>query len=571
MTEIEAKKINIGDLFSDNYRFKIPIFQRPLSWKVDNFDELFEDIYNAFKSNQDEYFLGSIILQQQENNLYDIIDGQQRLVTIGILLAVIRDNTNKKDVINSIENSLYQKKDEYKELPAVPRIKFWEDLSSLESYVYGPKKTNEYVKNVEEGKEKYKDRGDPKYSFYQVISLYTKKYHEKLKDNDEAGKFLKYLYKNVYVVCVSTKSLPYAIQLFNVLNTRGLPLTTADILKAINLSKIEESEREKWSKKWREIENNIGREEVEKVIEFIRTLKLKTKAKTSIYEEYNKEILDKLINKGKEFIEYLERISNIYRDLVLEPENLKVDNEYKNLVTLMRDYIPFDDWIPSLIAFYEKFYNNREIKKSINDYLPHFLRKLEKKTVIEWVIRFTPTQRIMSLNEVIKLIEKENEPENVISGIDDPKIKKEMKSKFESEINSRDFYYENFSKYLLLRIDLKKWDQENFPGYRGLITIEHILPQEPLENSDWTKKFDKEQREEWTNKIGNLVLLSRRKNSRAKNYDFKKKKEAYFFKDGKTPFVITQELEKIDEWNLDALKNRHEKLVNELIEIYFGE
>ncbi|RKY63447.1 MAG: hypothetical protein DRQ02_12605 [Candidatus Latescibacterota bacterium] len=61
--------------------FKIPIYQRPLSWEKDNFDQLFEDIFDAMGNNEKRYFLGSIILQEHEHekNKYYLVDGQQRI------------------------------------------------------------------------------------------------------------------------------------------------------------------------------------------------------------------------------------------------------------------------------------------------------------------------------------------------------------------------------------------------------------------------------------------------------------------------------------------------------------
>jgi Protein of unknown function (DUF1524). len=49
------------------------------------------------------------------------------------------------------------------------------------------------------------------------------------------------------------------------------------------------------------------------------------------------------------------------------------------------------------------------------------------------------------------------------------------------------------------------------------------------------------------------------------------KKQIYFYKNGKSPFVITQELEKYDDWNTDTLRERRERLVNKLVSIYFGD
>jgi len=55
------------------------------------------------------------------------------------------------------------------------------------------------------------------------------------------------------------------------------------------------------------------------------------------------------------------------------------------------------------------------------------------------------------------------------------------------------------------------------------------------------------------------------------NYEFEMKKQIYFYKNGKSPFVITQELEKYDDWNMDTLRERRERLVNKLVSIYFGD
>jgi len=58
-----------------------------------------------------------------------------------------------------------------------------------------------------------------------------------------------------------------------------------------------------------------------------------------------------------------------------------------------------------------------------------------------------------------------------------------------------------------------------------VITVEHVLPQNIKEGSEWASLFD--QPEEYVHKLGNLVLLRRRKNAKAQNFDFAKKKKSY--------------------------------------------
>ena len=76
-----------------------------------------------------------------------------------------------------------------------------------------------------------------------------------------------------------------------------------------------------------------------------------------------------------------------------------------------------------------------------------------------------------------------------------------------------------------------------------IISIEHVLPQRPSDGSQWLDWFpDPDERGEWTHAIANLVLLSRRKNSQASNYEFEQKKTAYFQTGGVAPFALITEV-----------------------------
>src|SRR5207245_11356996 len=112
------------------FMFTVPIFQRPFSWTVENFDILFEDIVGANdnSSGQQQYFLGSVLLQEFNENSYYLVDGQQRMTSIAVLLASIRDKTANPVLRESIRSYLYQQKDEFKNIPEKMRITPWDDL-----------------------------------------------------------------------------------------------------------------------------------------------------------------------------------------------------------------------------------------------------------------------------------------------------------------------------------------------------------------------------------------------------------------------------------------------------------
>jgi len=165
-TEIEAKQVIVGDLFSQDFMFQIPIYQRPLSWESDNFDLLFEDIFNAMTNNERQYFLGSIILQEHEKgkNTYYLVDGQQRISALAILFAVIRDFTINSKLKQKLNSYLYQEEDEFKGIPSEMRIIPWEELKAMfKKYVYEINGTQKFIEDFKNGSIKYNDTLDPRY------------------------------------------------------------------------------------------------------------------------------------------------------------------------------------------------------------------------------------------------------------------------------------------------------------------------------------------------------------------------------------------------------------------------
>jgi uncharacterized protein with ParB-like and HNH nuclease domain len=592
VTEIEAKEVKVAKLFSSDFIFEIPIYQRPLSWETDNFDILFEDIFDAINDNENQYFLGTIIIHEHENanNKYYIVDGQQRISALAILMAVIRDLPLTSQISNlsyRLNSYLYQEEDRFSQIPEEMRIIPWDDLRNIfKKYIYDFKGTINYKNDFENKLIEYSDEQDPKYHLYEAIDVFTEKLNERLTDTKQLERFVIYLLNQVSLVYIKTATLKSAFRLFNVLNTRGMPLNTSDLLKSENIGVIpDEVMRHKYANNWRDIENNLGRDELENIITFIRTIQIKEKAKFSIYEEYRRFIFEKeLLTRGKVFIDYLSEVADIYLNKILEGKVIgqaRKGNEYNNIANLLRRFIPFSDWIPPLVLFYYKFKEDR--------YLLQFILQLEKKVIIEWVSGFSYTERITSLNKILKLIEISDYPQKVIQELLfykgeelpgrtarmlDFGNKNNIQSILLDKLNDMQFYSiygGKLAKYILLRLDMQYWELENFTGYPGTITVEHILPQNPSKDSEWLRIFSAEEREQWTNRLGNLVLLSGRKNSQAQNYKYEDKKDIYF-KGKSTPFRITQLLDKNEEnqWNLNELTNRHQLLIDDAKKLFLN-
>jgi hypothetical protein len=568
---IEAKECNLGGLFSPPFLFEIPQYQRPLSWTTENFELLFDDIYESTQTGNQQYFLGSIILQESGTTAgrYEVVDGQQRLTALALLMAVIRDLTDKQELKNSLAKSLFQEADDYKSIPRQVRITPWEHMVDVfNEYVYETGKTMDYLQRIEGEQIRYTDPEDALYHLYEAILVFQARYESHLKDPIVLDRFVKYLMGSVYVVYIKTNQLASAYRLFTVLNTRGVPLGTADLLKSDNLGAIANGDdRKRAADKWQKIEDQLGREGIEQIVAFIRMMHIKEKARHGIFEEYQSQIFDKgLVGRGMPFIQHIADIADIYHDKVLEPEitgTADAQNQYRTLVDLLSRFLPFNDWIPPVLAFYRRFKSD--------DALIRFILELEKRVIVEWTLGKSLTERIVSLSQVLKLIDDAQNAEEVIPRVVRWEDESATRKTFGDKVADEQFYFLHggkLARYLLLRLDMELWEMENFGGYPGTITVEHILPQSPAEGSEWRKTFNDDSLLRMTNGIGNLVLLSGRKNSKARNYEFPKKKKAYF--EGKTTaFRITREIEDISAWSPDSLRKRQEYLVTMAGKVYF--
>ncbi|WOV83898.1 DUF262 domain-containing HNH endonuclease family protein [Sporosarcina jeotgali] len=80
----DLKIIPVYDIFM-KYNYIVPIYQRNYAWEEKQIDQLIEDIDGAIGHGKENYFLGNLIVNQTDNNLYEVIDGQQRLTTLYLL------------------------------------------------------------------------------------------------------------------------------------------------------------------------------------------------------------------------------------------------------------------------------------------------------------------------------------------------------------------------------------------------------------------------------------------------------------------------------------------------------
>lgn len=90
---MKADERNIGNVLTEQICYEIPPYQRPYSWNTENVQQLLEDVWEAYNANDPEYFIGSLItIEKQKDLRYEVVDGQQRLTTLNLIFARLRDH-----------------------------------------------------------------------------------------------------------------------------------------------------------------------------------------------------------------------------------------------------------------------------------------------------------------------------------------------------------------------------------------------------------------------------------------------------------------------------------------------
>ena len=545
----------VSKIFCDDFVFQVPNYQRPYAWTPEEAGELLEDLIISMQDQEgndngsNPYFLGSIVLIKNENEPDAlIVDGQQRLVTLTILFSVIRTlvkTTHAEDITKRI----YEKGDTI--------------LGTQNRYRLTVRKRDkdffrEYIQNeggirVLEGME---DNLPDSCKNMRDNALHFLKRLKVLNENERLS-LVKHISLHCYIVAVSTPDLDSAYRIFSVLNDRGMDLSLTDILKAEIIGKIGKVEEDRYTEKWEDIENQLGREAFEDMFAHLRMISAKKKVRSSVLQEFRT-----FVNPTENPVEFIDKILLPMGELFDQIRNAsfegtsRVDKINKYLTYLNR--IDNFDWQPSAILFSTSNRNDTKI-------LLRFLKKLERLATGMMIIRADINYRLERYGRLLAAIEEKDK----LFDDDSPlQLTRREQGNIISELNGELYKVVKIRLPVLLRLDEALSEGEasyDFP----IISVEHVLPQTPPDDSKWLEWWDDEEKRAKTlHRIGNLALLSRRKNSLAKNYEFEKKKKAYFQHKGVCPFALTTQVLNETEWTPEVVEERQAQLVNKLKEVW---
>ncbi len=242
--KVELKKL-YQILVDAEYFYQVPDYQRPYVWDKDHLGALIDDLVGSYTNNrEDEYFCGSIVIAENpKDKRWDVVDGQQRLTSFIILACTIlklyKDSLGQKSE-DFIEGSIYDKYDKEKE-----RLKFLtaQNYNSIfENTVLNNLEFEDNIKKSELNK-KFEENTYLRNAYYFRELLNESMENGSISDMDH---FVTWFYKHIVLTRIICFEQDSAMQIFQVLNDRGQPLSPIDILKSSLMQEIkQDSEKRK--------------------------------------------------------------------------------------------------------------------------------------------------------------------------------------------------------------------------------------------------------------------------------------------------------------------------------------
>lgn len=540
----------IGTFFSGK-QYEIPQFQRDYSWKKDQIQEFWEDAWDVHIDHVEDYFFGPMVLiKTSTHEPLKIVDGQQRTITLTILMILIRDICrslgNEPDAtrieaflqfskISSTESQPTLRLNQNNNNYFVENIFPYADPEEKVNYLKPPLKTNEHILDA-----------------YKILYKNIKTSTLNLKDSKSVGSFLQTILDTFEVMEITVSDEHHAYRIFATLNQRGLDLSIADLVKNYllemggKLNMITNHDR--WQDIMRILENA-------KPSEFIRHAWMAHHGYVSKQKLY--EIITKTIKTSTDVSDFLKLLyddSLIYKEFYEPTAALWGTDENVADVSDLFELLK-NDSAPPLFLIAHREWDLKDFQELANICLNiHFRAKtIGNRNASDMVRAFVSSatkirEQSATLEDVKENLKKIDYPNKI----------------FRNDISTRD-HKPLIAKYLLRNIEVKRLTSHPIVFLKDVATLEHILPQ--TMNDDWKKIFSDDEHKQFVHRIGNLTLLHGISNSKLQNKNFDEKKELY---KSAEDIKITSELSGTAKWTSETIETRSELFAGDAEQIWIS-
>lgn len=551
----------IKKVFETGY-YQVPRFQRPYSWEKDHIDEFWND---AIIDSESDYFIGSIVVYKKSDEIFGIVDGQQRLTTITMILCAIRDfylheafRSQARGVHVLIEKPDLDDEQNYILQTETSYPYFQEYIQKFDepdvAVKYSPEEIN--LKNGFEQISNYIAEGIRLIKANKTLDEARKKIDVQVYLNEIRDKVLK-----LKVIYIELDDEDDAYVIFETLNTRGKDLEASDLFKNYLTRNVKANNKnvDIAKDKWNAIRSNIdainGADiDLDSFLVHFWLSKYGYTSKKALFKKLKSTVKPA---QAKVFLDSLLGDSTTYQH-ILNPKSRLWDKNHaaiKRSLIALQDVLRVVQQVPMVLSILRNYnegnLRNRQVREMLES-IEHF----------HYIFNAVTLQRssggISSMYSVyarkLNIITDDNEIGAMIQEFR-IKLREKVPSFDEFLVNFRNLQYINNSTkykklvhYTLTKID-KKFNASGVEIDYDEMTLEHILPQKPMVK---TVNHDTH-----VGMIGNLVLLSQKANNKLSNKGFSSKRSELL--------ACNMHLDKVlktadSEWDAKQIDERTEEL-----------
>ncbi|NMA07258.1 MAG: DUF1524 domain-containing protein, partial [Ruminococcaceae bacterium] len=401
--------------------------------------------------------------------------------------------------------------------------------------------------------------------------MYILEEREKLNEKYDHNQILLALNK-LYVVCIPLSGGDNAQKIFESINSTGVKLTASDLIRNFLLMDLDSESQEKYYKNyWMELENYLT-DDSKKLESFFRFyLAIKNKFLPNInavYSEFvkwyksNEEGLDR-VEIFKDIVKHGKYYHEIYyKDLnTIEGDLKEAINEFRKILSDMP--------APLLMGILDLYYTDlisvdqlSECIFIINNYL---IRRALCDIDTSGITRMFPSL----LKDVIE--DCDGDYSNVAEVLKKNMVFKNIDNAMyvpdNRQLHDLILYSNMYKIKTALRIFLDKLEHDDNPAPVDLkeLSIEHLMPQTPTQEWYDELKIDEDEYQRNLNRLGNLTLAAKSDNTKMGNKVWTYKNEILA---NTSHLIINQAILEKDNWDIDAINERTEKLIEEINRLF---
>jgi uncharacterized protein with ParB-like and HNH nuclease domain len=554
---VSAHSSTLSTLLDGAHRFEVPDYQRQYSWEEEQLEKLWNDIQNIDMQN-DTHFLGSILLVNRDTNINErdvneVVDGQQRLATISILFATIREQLRDKDdvpdsTVQAINEYLIDKDSRGNEKPNLKLNEL--DNDTFQKILDGKKVSNKESK------------------LWQAAQYYTDKV-EQMSISDIEDIREKVL-KAMPIVVIETDDKESAFILFETLNERGLELSNVDLMKnsLLKISDINNVDydfvRVNWENTVSELRYDVDNYEkfFQYYLMFTPILNINEAISDRTVLDHFEEVLENIdhydISGIEDLSEDIYQKATTYRNIVNANISGYTDEANKKINEILSRLENFGSDRQRILSLYvlTQIGNESDIIRAlllIESYNVQTVLVDDESgaTVLDF---FCNTCSTMAQSDY---------PVDILRSELDNRAPSD--DKFKQAIIEKNFSHNDRTRYIL-----RRYEQVSMNGSQeDHGEIEHIAPRSAFsakKYTNWTTYLNvgKDEFEEFKDRLGNLALMETRLNIKAGNSPFSEKKKKYKQSD----FEMAQSIDQYTEWSKDKIQSRTKRLAQEAPNIW---